>query len=102
MLSEIDFSLGWQSLVVVLCVVAFLHSMVLLLTTPAAPRFRDFSLVWPMPGQRLFLIHAGALTRALALATTARPAWRLCGPDRPRIGRLATPGDRGRFLLLLI
>src|SRR5258708_37674262 len=75
MLSEIDFSLGWQSLVVVLCVVAFLHSMVLLLTTPASPRFRDFSLVTPMPGQRLLLIHAEALTMALALAMIARPAW---------------------------
>lgn len=100
MLSEIDFSLGWQSLVVVLCVVAFLHSMVLLLTTPASPRFRDFSLVAPMPGQRLFLIHAGAVTLALALAMMARPAWQFDSADSRHIGWIATAAEACLFFLL--
>jgi hypothetical protein len=74
-LSPSDFSPAWKAAVILLCVFAFLHIIILLTASPIR-QFRDMALVTTAPAQRLFFIHMSSAMVALALGMLATPAWR--------------------------
>jgi hypothetical protein len=68
-----DFSTAWKASCALLCVLAGLHVLVLLTTSPVARHFREFNVAGRSPEQGLFLINLASASLALALAMMVMP-----------------------------
>ena len=89
-----DFSLAWKGTILLLCIVGLVHVWVLLTWSPIAGHFRDFSLVGPLPKQRLFFVHVASASLVLALSMLMVPWFENWQPP---------PGwGQPRVLLLLV
>jgi len=75
-----EFSPAWKAVTVLACIFSFLHTIILLIASPANS-FRDFALTTTAPARRLFFIHVSSATLALAVAMLATPAWRFRSSD---------------------
>src|SRR5579872_803420 len=75
-LQDQDFSSEWKVLMTFLCGLGLLHIWILITSAPGARWFRDFSLLMPQPGQRLFFIHSATAALTLSLVMMAAPAFR--------------------------